>query len=154
MEFKSWNQKATTFICLNRQGISCKGYYPRPKMVMNSGKTNCQWEAPSMQSKCLALFPFKFGGGGGGSQGFFFIFPWFPMCSHYCPFKFPTGSQYAPQVPMCSPACSPQHRSLLSHMLWQMVSSFHLYRWAKREELYYFKIEPSILGNLHNFFFC
>jgi uncharacterized membrane protein YccF (DUF307 family) len=26
--------------------------------------------------------------------------------------------------------------SLLSHMLWQMLSSFHLYIWAKGEELY------------------
>jgi hypothetical protein len=33
----------------------------------------------------------------GGGMGNFFIFPNFPMCSHYVPFKFPMGSQYVPQ---------------------------------------------------------
>jgi hypothetical protein len=28
-----------------------------------------------------------------------FIFTWFPMCSHYVLFKFPSGSQYLPQIP-------------------------------------------------------
>jgi hypothetical protein len=36
--------------------------------------------------------------------------------------------------------CVTQHvlhsTSLLSHMLWQTLSSFHLYRWAKGEEFY------------------
>jgi hypothetical protein len=32
-----------------------------------------------------------------GEERFFFIFPNFPMCSHYVPFKFPMGSQYFPQ---------------------------------------------------------
>jgi hypothetical protein len=36
----------------------------------------------------------------------------------------------------------------LSHMLWQMLSSFHIYRWAKGEEL---KIKPSILGSFDGF---
>jgi hypothetical protein len=73
----------------------------------------------SMHSKCLDLFSFKFWvvGRGGGDGGLFFIFPWFPMCFQ----------------------CVPQHvlysTSLLSHMIWQMLSSFHLYRGAKGEEL-------------------
>jgi hypothetical protein len=40
-----------------------------------------------------------------------FIFPWFPMCSHYVPFKFPKGSHEVlntfPKFSMCSPTCSP-----------------------------------------------
>jgi len=35
--------------------------------------------------------------GRGRGGGCFFIFPDFPMCSHYVPFKFPMGSQYFPQ---------------------------------------------------------
>jgi hypothetical protein len=60
------------------------------------------------------------------------------------------GSQCVPNMftkfPICSSTCSPssqcaaQHvlhsTSLLSHMHWQMLSSFHLCRWAKGEELY------------------
>jgi len=42
----------------------------------------------------LLFFLLCFGGGG---RDFFFIFPDFPMCSHYVPFKFPMGSQYFPQ---------------------------------------------------------
>ncbi len=64
----------------------------------------------------------------GGGQRFFFIFPSFLMCSHYVPFKFPMGSQYFPQYVLHT-------TSLLSHMPWKMVSFFHLYRWAKGEEL-------------------
>ncbi len=29
---------------------------------------------------------------------FFFIFPWFPMCSHYVPFKFQMGSHQVPNT--------------------------------------------------------
>jgi len=40
-----------------------------------------------------------------------FISLWFPMCSHYVPFKFPKGSHQVlnmfPKFPMCSPTCSP-----------------------------------------------
>ncbi len=53
------------------------------------------------------------------------------------------GSQWVPiMCPICSSSsqCVPQHilhsTSLLSDMLQQMLSSFHLYRWAKEEELY------------------
>jgi hypothetical protein len=62
-------------------------------------------------------------------EGFFLMFPWFSMCSHYVPFKFPMGSHQVPQHILHS-------TSLLSHMLWQMLSSFHLYISAKGEELY------------------
>jgi hypothetical protein len=46
------------------------------------------------------------------------------------------------RFPIHSPSsqCVLQHvlhsTSLLSHMLWQMLLSFHLYRWANGEELY------------------
>ncbi len=39
------------------------------------------------------------GGRGGEGKFFFFIFPSFPMCSHYVLFKFSSGSQYVPEVP-------------------------------------------------------
>jgi hypothetical protein len=41
--------------------------------------------------------------------------------------------------------------SLLSHMNWQMLSSFHLYRWAKGFETWYLEKEPSILWCFHSF---
>ncbi len=69
------------------------------------------------------------GGGGQGGRGFFFVFPWFPMCSRYVPFKFPMGSQSVPQHVLHS-------TSLLSHIFLQMLSSFHVYRCAKRKEFY------------------
>ncbi len=56
----------------------------------------------------------------------------FSLCSFQVPNEISLGSS--------SSHCVPQHvlrsTSLLSHMLWQMLSSFHLYRWAKEEELY------------------
>ncbi len=72
---------------------------------------------------------------------------WIFLCSPYVPFK----CQWVLKFPMCSPKVfqvtpcfNPiyfaQSRKwvyqLLSHMPWKMVSSFHLYRWAKGEELY------------------
>jgi len=85
-----------------------------------------------MQSSCLAFFPFKFVGEGGGEsawgEDFLSLFPG----SYYVPFKFlicSSSSQCIPQYVLHS-------TSPLSHMLWQMLSSFHLYRWAKEEELY------------------
>jgi hypothetical protein len=85
--------------------------------------------------------------GNGGGKGIFFIFPWFPMCSHYIPLSsqwFPLGSQSVLQHVFHS-------TSLLSHMFWQMLSSFHLYKCAKGKELYISKIEPSIWRCFHNF---
>jgi hypothetical protein len=51
-------------------------------------------KAQACTQGALIMFPFKFFWGGG--KGFFFIFPWFPMCSHYVHFKFSMGSQYVP----------------------------------------------------------
>ncbi len=54
---------------LNRQGVLCKGYQPTPKMVTNSfGKRN--FMQPMGSSKHALKMPC-----------FFFIFPWFPICS-------------------------------------------------------------------------
>ncbi len=64
--------------------------------------------------------------GGGGKDFIFFIFPCFPMCSHGVSPKFLMGSQYVLHL----------STSLLSHMLWQMLFSFHLYRQAQGEELH------------------
>jgi hypothetical protein len=71
-----------------------------------------------MHSRCLAFFPFKFGGGGEGEgRRIFFQFSLVLNVFSYDSFKFPMGS---PEVP-----------NLFLNML-----SFHLYRWAKQEELY------------------
>ncbi len=53
-------------------------------------------------------------------EGFFKMFPWFSMYSHYVPFKFPMGSHQVPQHVV-------HITSLLSRMLWKMLSSFPLY---------------------------
>jgi len=69
----------------------------------------------------------------------------------FVPSMFPSSAQWVPKFLMCSPrvfqvapcfnliyfAQSPKWvYQLLSHMPWKMVSSFHLYRQAKREEPY------------------
>jgi hypothetical protein len=104
----------------------------------------------------LLFFLLSFGGGRGGegeSEGFFFIFPWFPMCSHYCPFKFPMGSQYAPQLSNVFPNMfSIALVTFIPYALANGVLLSPIYMGQKGGTLY-FKIEPSILGNLHNFFF-
>ncbi len=81
-----------------------------------------QWEGPSMHSRHLAFysfFPLR-----GGGRIFFSFFR-----SSQC---VPTMS---PKFPMCS-----QHvfhsTSFISHKFWQMLSSFHLYRCAKGDEIY------------------
>jgi hypothetical protein len=70
------------------------------------------------------------------------------------PNVFPLHSFKFSMVPIRFPRCS-QHvlhsTSLLSHMFWQMLSSFHLYKCAKGKELYISKIEPSIWRCFHNF---
>ncbi len=120
----------------NGQGVLCKGYQPRPKMVNSFGKLNFMqpMERPKHAVKVPCFFPFKVWGGG----GIFFVFPQFPMCSQYVPFKL----QWVPiRFSKCSSSsqCVPQHvlhsNSLLSHIMWQMLSSLHLYRLAKGEEL-------------------
>ncbi len=92
------------------------------------------WEGPSMHSRCLAFFPFMFWGlgRGRGERFFFSIFPSFPLRFHYVPFKFPICSS----ILQCFSQRVLHTTSLWSHMHWKMVFSFHLYRWAKGEELY------------------
>ncbi len=92
----------------------------------------------------LHFFLLSFGEGG---ERIFFIFPWILICSHYVPFKFPMGSHQVLNI--CSSSqCVPQHvlgsTSLLSNMLWQMLSSFHLYRWDKlfQNRTFYFGESP------------
>jgi len=103
-----------------------------------------QWEGPNMHSKRLVFFPFMFWGVGGGEERFFFIFPDFPMCSHYVPFKFPMGSQYFPQ-----------HFFHTSSLLYALENGVLLSPiWvAKRGGIVQFKIKSSVLGSLHYFFF-
>jgi hypothetical protein len=66
------------------------------------------------------------------------VFPpfcaWFPMCSHYVPFKFPMSSHQVPNV-------FPKVFSTAPHFypicFCQMLSSFHTsIMWAKGKELY------------------
>jgi len=75
------------------------------------------------------IFPFKFVRG----RFFFSFFPPSQCVPHYVPFKFPMGSRQVlnvfPNIFSIAPC------SLLSHMVWRMLSSFHLYSWAKGEEL-------------------
>jgi len=60
-------------------------------MVMKSfGKRNFMQNEKAQACTQGALFFFLLCLGGGGI--FFFIFPNFPMCSHYVPFKFPIFS--------------------------------------------------------------
>ncbi len=77
---------------------------PRPKLVMNPfGKRNScsQWEGPSMHSRQLVFFPFKFWSGRREKDYFHFsLVPnVFPLCSFQLLNGFSSGSQYVPQVP-------------------------------------------------------
>ncbi len=89
-------------------------------------------------------------------KDFFSFFPG-SQCVHI---MFPSSSQWVPirfSIRSPSSQCVPQHvlhsTSLISHMLWQISSSFHLYTWAKKGKCLFFKIEPSSLGSLHSFMF-
>jgi len=94
---------------------------------------NGKAQACTQSALFIILFSFERGGGGGR---IFFLFFFGSQC---VPTMFPLGSQWvlnmSPKFPMCS-----QHvvhsTSLLSHMFWQMLSSFHLYRYAKGDEIY------------------
>ncbi len=70
-------------------------------MVTNSfGKRNAMQPmgSPEHALKVPCFFPLR-----GGEKDFFFIFPSFPMCSHYVPSRFLMGSQFVPQVPNVFP---------------------------------------------------
>ncbi len=64
----------------------------------------------------------------------------FAMCSHYVPSKLSMGSHQVPHMFPNFPMCSPNMFSIAPHFylicFWQMLSSLHLHRWAKGEELY------------------
>ncbi len=83
-------------------------------------KNTCsQWVGWSMHSRCLDFFSFKFWVGVRG--GFFFIFPLFPICSLYVPFKSPMASHQVPNMffkfPMCSPRVFPLAPPLIPYVL-------------------------------------
>ncbi len=60
----------------------------------------------------------------------FFHFSLFPSVFSLCSLSVPNGF---PSGPQCVPRHVLHSTSLVSHRLWQMLSSFHLYRWAKGE---------------------
>ncbi len=68
-----------------------------------------------------------------------FIFPFvpnvFPLCFHQVLNEFTIGSVYVDPRSQHVPQCVSNSTSLLSHMLWQILSSFPLYQWAKGEDL-------------------
>jgi hypothetical protein len=85
-----------------------------------------QWEGP----RCLAFFTFKFLKG--EVEEFFKIIPG----SQCVPTMFQLSSQW---VPIMFPICPQQvlhSTSFLSHMLREMLPSFHQYTWCEGEELY------------------
>jgi hypothetical protein len=99
-----------------------------------------QWEGPSMHSRCLAFFPFKvFLGCGGGERNYFHV--------SLVPNVFSMGSH---QIPNMFPNMFSIHTSLLSHILWQMLSVFHLspIQLGQKGGPLYFKIEPGVIENL------
>ncbi len=51
-----------------------------------------QWEGPRMHSSALLFFLLSCGGGGNSS------FPWFSMCFHYVPIKFPKFPNLLPNI--------------------------------------------------------
>jgi hypothetical protein len=99
-------------------------------------------KAQASTQGAFLFFPFKFWGGEEDLKKI----PLVPMCSHYVPNEFTSGFQCVPQHVLHS-------TSLWSHVLGKMLSSIHLYRWAKGGGTLDFKIEPSILGSLNSFIF-
>jgi hypothetical protein len=51
----------------------------------------------------------------------------FPFCSHQVLNEFTVGSVYVDPRSQHVPQCVPNSTSLLSHMLWQILSSFPLF---------------------------
>ncbi len=115
------------------------------------------WEVPPCSKKIKKWLLFLSFGWEGGEKDLFSFFPG----SQCVPTMFLLSFQWVPsRFPIYSPSswCVLQHvlqrTSLLSHMLWQMLPSFHLYRWwANGQGTLYIKREPSILGSLHSFIF-
>jgi hypothetical protein len=91
-EFKELSEKNSFLICKKLcrfvgwigRVFFARGTSPGQKwwQTLLGREISCsQWEDPSMHSRGLAFFSFQVW------QGvlFLFIFPWFPMCSHYVP---------------------------------------------------------------------
>jgi hypothetical protein len=76
-------------------------------------------KAQACTQGALLFFLLCFGVGGEGGGEIFFHFSWLPNVFALCSFEVPNG------FPIFSPTFS---SSLLFHMPWKMVSSFHLYR--------------------------
>ncbi len=121
---------------LNKYGVLCNGVLAQAKnldkLFWEEKFHAANGKAQACTQGGLLFFPLSLGG-----KDFFFIFPWFPTCSCYVPFKFPMGSH---QVLNMFPSSQwvPRHvlHSFYLNILWQMLSSCHLYRWAKGEEFY------------------
>jgi hypothetical protein len=69
----------------------------------------------------------------------------FAVCFLQVPNMFPNFAMFSQHVFHTT--------SLLSHMPWKMVSSFHLYIGGQRGGTINFEIEPSVWGSLHSFSF-
>ncbi len=108
------------------------GYQPQPKMVTNSlGKRNFM-QPMGRPKHALKVHSFL---------------PWFPMCSHYVPFKFAMGFcqvlNMFPKFSMCSPTCSPQHGTFIPYALANVVVLSPI-QVGQREGTPHFTIEGSI----------
>ncbi len=136
----------------NRWGCSLQG-------VLDQAKNGDQvfWEekfhaangkAQACIQGALLFFPFMFWRAGGEREREIFLSF---FLSSQC--TFPSGSHDVPQFCNVFPTCVPKHLTFIPICLGKMVSSFHLYRWAKREELYTLKMEPFVLRSLHSFSF-
>jgi hypothetical protein len=100
---------------------------------------------PSMHSKCLDFFPFKFWvvGRGGGGGGRIFCFPLFPTCFLQVPNGFSICSlcvspRLFPIAPCFNPICFAQSPPLLTYIGGPKGEALHL------------SIESSIMGSLHS----
>jgi hypothetical protein len=62
----------------------------------------------------------------------------------------PLSSQWVPNL---FPNMFFHSTSLLSHMLWQMLSSFHLSSWAKVQEFCTLNQNLKFWGSYHSFLF-
>ncbi len=88
------------------------------------------------------------------SHGFFFIFPWFPMCSHYVPFECLLGSLYVPHIPNVFPNMF----SIAPHFYPICFGKFcppftYIYRRANAKELYFSKQNFLYFGETPQFHF-
>ncbi len=78
---------------LNRWGVLCKKWC---RSLLGREISCSQWEGPSVHSRCLAFFPFMFGGWRGGRAFFHFsrLPNVFTLCSFQVPNGFPIFSPY------------------------------------------------------------